>query len=403
MMRYNQYDVVIITQTFFPDLNGTAKVMTDLALYLVKMGKKVVVLTANRSYESPEREYAEFEQHDSVDIVRARVPKLNKNKAVEKVLLYHSFSSRVKGILQRLEYKVAVSVLPPFFVAYSALRVSKEKGARFIFLVHDLHPDTLVRRHQLSARNPIVRLLKHQNQHIFDNADRLVFLGRDQVEYVERNYKVSARKVAVITNWGEKVLETPTCTEKNDFKILYSGNLGEASINLFNFLSIMKDLNETDSGIKLKIIGEGRKKKEYIEYIQRNKLKNVEIRSFLPDEEYKRELATSDALLVTLREESKGMSVPSKVYTYLGCGKPIISLVPIGSEIDLSINEDGYGINLNRLTREQTIENILKLKNDRSFYDKFCRNAETTFGKKYEKSIVLAKYLEMIDELEEDI
>ena len=45
------------------------------------------------------------------------------------------------------------------------------------------------------------------------------------------------------------------------------------------------------------------------------------------------------------------MSVPSKVYYYLSAGKPIIGILPVESEIDISIKEDNYGINLNRICK----------------------------------------------------
>ena len=404
-MHYNEneYDLVLFTQTFYPDVDATAKLMTDLAEFLVEKGEKVLIVTPNRSYEVPENKYPEFEIINGISVKRVKVPKLNKNNALQKILLYYLFSIKAKKTLKKTNYKVAMAILPPFFVAYNTLRVSKKKGNKFIFLLHDLHPDTLVRRKQVSPKNPVVKLLKKQNEYVFQNADKVIFLGRDQIEYVKENYNIQNEKIEYIPNWGRKSLKSPSNKNINTFKILYAGNLGESSKNMFDFLEIMKELQENKMDeFKLTILGEGRNKEKYLDYINKNGLYNVELKSFLPEDEYEEELRNSNLFLVTLREESKGMSVPSKVYYYLSAGKPIIGILPVESEIDISIKEDNYGVNLNRICKNERIDTLLKLKNDHTYYSQLSENAKKAFEKKYEKNVVLEKYYKIITELEAD-
>lgn len=402
-MRYEEeYDLVLFPQTFYPDADATAKLMTDLAEFMVKKGKKVLIVTPNRSYERPNIKYPEFEIIENIHVHRIKIPKLNKNNSLQKVLLYYFFSTKAKKTLKKLNYKVAMAILPPFFVAYNTLKVTKKKGKKFIFLLHDLHPDTLVRRKQVSPNNPLVILLKKHNKYIFQNSDKTIFLGRDQIEYVKESYGISNDKIEFIPNWAR---ENKTCSIKNtnikDFKILYAGNLGESSVNLMEFLKIMKQIEKKDKNIKLTILGNGRKKDLYINYIKENNLKNVEIKSFLPEDEYIEELNKSDAFLVTLREESKGMSVPSKTYYYLSAGKPIIGMLPENSEIDISIKEDNYGFNLNNLSDKEKEDKILELKNNINYYNELKKNSLNSFNSKYKKEIVLEKYYQLIKELEE--
>jgi len=117
-MHYvEEYDVVLFPQTFYPDVDETAKLMTNLAEFLVKKGKKVMVVTPNRSYERPNIKYPEFEIIEDIHVNRIKVPKLNKNNALQKILLYYLFSTKAKRTLKKLNYKIALAILPPFFVS----------------------------------------------------------------------------------------------------------------------------------------------------------------------------------------------------------------------------------------------------------------------------------------------
>jgi len=91
------------------------------------------------------------------------------------------------------------------------------------------------------------------------------------------------------------------------------------------------------------------------------------------------------------------MSVPSKTYYYLSGGKPILADIPIGSEIDIALKEDGCGINLRDCEKEVAIEKLLCLKNDKKFYDELCENARKAFERKYSKDVTLEKYLGVIE------
>lgn len=409
-MHYNEneYDLVLFTQTFYPDVDATAKLMTDLAEFLVGKGKKVLIVTPNRSYEVPENKYPEFENINGINVKRVKVPKLNKNNALQKILLYYLFSIKAKKTLKKTNYKVAMAILPPFFVAYNTLRVSKKKGNKFIFLLHDLHPDTLVRRKQVSPKNPVVKLLKKQNEYIFRNADKVIFVGRDQIEYVKKNYNIQNEKIEYIPNWSrdlkEDFIKKDAIKEKYyrpGFNILYAGNIGDAQVeSLKNIFNLMNDKKVKENNIYLIMVGHGRKKDYLVDFAKENNIENIIFFDYVYDfSEYQNLIYYADCCLVPLREESKGMSVPSKTYYYLSGGKPILADVPIGSEIDIALKEDNCGINLKDCKREAAIEKLLYLKNDKKFYDELCKNARKAFEKKYSKDVALEKYLSVIENL----
>lgn len=406
-MHYvEEYDVVLFPQTFYPDVDATAKLMTDLAEFLVKKGKKVMVVTPNRSYERPNIKYPEFEIIEDIHVNRIKVPKLNKNNALQKLLLYYLFSTKAKRTLKKLNYKIALAILPPFFVAYKTLKVTKKKEKKFIFLLHDLHPDALVRRKQASPNNPLVILLKKHNNYIFKNSDKTIFVGRDQIEYVKENYGINNEKIEFIPNWArdlkENFIKKDSIKEKyykSGFNILYAGNMGESQVkSLEKVIKLMKNERLFANSVNLILVGHGRRK-DYLLNIAKD-AGNVYFFDYVYDfADYQNLIYFADGYLVTMINEDKGMSVPSKTYYYLSGGKPILADVPVDSEVDILLRENKVGINLNNLEEEEAIENILMLKNNKEYYQELSKNARKAFEDKYSKEVALESYLRVVETL----
>ncbi len=406
-MHYvEEYDVVLFPQTFYPDVDATAKLMTDLAEFLVKKGKKVMVVTPNRSYERPNIKYPEFEIIEAIHVNRIKVPKLNKNNALQKILLYYLFSTKAKRTLKKLNYKIALAILPPFFVAYKTLKVTKKKEKKFIFLLHDLHPDALVRRKQASPNNPLVILLKKHNNYIFRKLDKTIFVGRDQIEYVKENYGISNEKIEFIPNWArdlrENFIKKDSIKEKyykSGFNILYAGNMGESQVkSLEKVIKLMKNERLFANSVNLILVGHGRRK-DYLLNIAKD-AGNVYFFDYVYDfADYQNLIYFADGYLVTMINEDKGMSVPSKTYYYLSGGKPILADVPVDSEVDILLRENKVGINLNNLEEEEAIENILMLKNNKEYYEELSKNARKAFEDKYSKEVALESYLRVVETL----
>jgi glycosyltransferase involved in cell wall biosynthesis len=406
-MHYEEeYDLVLFPQTFYPDVDATAKLMTDLAEFLVKKGKKVLIVTPNRSFERPNLRYPEFEIIDDIHVHRIKVPKLDKNNALQKILLFYLFSTKAKRFLKKLNYKVAMAILPPFFVAYKTLKVAKKKGKKFIFLLHDLYPDSLVKWKRVSPNNPLVILLKKHNNYIFRNSDKTIFVGRDQIEYVKENYGVSNEKTEFIPNWAkdlkESFIKNDSIKEKYykpGFNVLYAGNIGEAQVkSLEKVIKLMKNEKLVANSINLILVGQGRRKDYLINMAKETS--NVYFFDYVYDfSDYQNLIYFSDCCLVSMRDESKGMSVPSKTYYYLSGGKPILADVPVDSEVDILLRESNVGINLNKLNEEEAIENILMLKNNKEYYQELSKNARKAFEDKYSKEVALESYLRVVETL----
>lgn len=189
-----------------------------------------------------------------------------------------------------------------------------------------------------------------------NKADKVVVVGRDMKEtLVKRNKKFDIKKCEVINNWiNEKEIYpldkdnafVKSFIEKNGlenkFIIMYSGNIG-LYYDLENIIKIVPYFNKYPD-ICFAFVGEGAKKKEIIEWCNRNNVTNVKFIPYQPKEEIIYSLNAADVHLVTNAKGIKGVSVPSKIYGVMAVGKPVLGILEKGSEARILIENSNCGI-----------------------------------------------------------
>jgi glycosyltransferase involved in cell wall biosynthesis len=108
---------------------------------------------------------------------------------------------------------------------------------------------------------------------------------------------------------------------------VFAGNLGAAQ-SLTTLLSAA-ELTRERGDIKWIVFGDGRERKWLEAEIERRGLgANLVLMGSRPAPEMPRYFAVADVLLVTLRKSPIfALTIPSKVQSYLACGRPIIAAV----------------------------------------------------------------------------
>ena len=106
------------------------------------------------------------------------------------------------------------------------------------------------------------------------------------------------------------------------FVVLFSGNLG--LVNEFTtVLEAAKALRER-TDIVFVFIGAGAKAAEVRKFALLHGLANIRMLPYQPRESLRHCLASGDALLITLADGLAGLSVPSKTYSSLAAGRPLL-------------------------------------------------------------------------------
>lgn len=249
--------------------------------------------------------------------------------------------------------------------------------------------------HTLRERNPICRIMNHINKCVYRRADRIVVLSDDMKNYIEHHRNVMSDKISVIPNWftdhgiQQRDLEKNCFAQecKGKFVVSYFGNMGTMQ-DMDTIISAIRELKEEP--VCFLFAGHGNKMDYLKEIVQKEALGNVSVHGFLHGQDFLDALAISDCAMVTLERGAIGLCVPSKTYSYMMQGIPLLAVM---DECDIVHDlENGAGAwvrngESNRLA--QTIHNLRLNPEKLSAMSKICRK---TYLQKYTTDVCTKKY-----------
>jgi len=219
----------------------------------------------------------------------------------------------------------------------------------FVYNVQDIYPDIAIRLGILRNKRliDVFRFLEH---FVYSKATALSVIS-DGFKANLLSKGVPDKKVHVIPNFADTDFIRPLPRHNrfskaqgldDHFVVLFAGNLGlsQGLELVLEAAGLLKDFPE----ICFLMVGNGAAKMALLDLVQRMNLKNVNFLPFLPYQDIPEMYASSDVCLVPLKRGITKESVPSKVYSILAAGRPIIASVDEGSDTWRLIREAGCGI-----------------------------------------------------------
>jgi colanic acid biosynthesis glycosyl transferase WcaI len=125
---------------------------------------------------------------------------------------------------------------------------------------------------------------------------------------------------------------------------MYAGTISISSSRALERALEAAALLAGDREIVFAVVGEGLKKDPLVAKAAALGLANVVFLPFVPYPELPALLASSDVLLVPLDRDKSDLSVPSKLYTFMAAGRPILGLVCPDSEVAALLSENDCGV-----------------------------------------------------------
>jgi colanic acid biosynthesis glycosyl transferase WcaI len=215
-----------------------------------------------------------------------------------------------------------------------------------VFNIQDVFPDAAVETGAITNRH-VIRAASWLERASYRAADAVTVLSADLRANVTA--KLPARRastVHTIPNFVDTTRIAPAdrMTPYRDELgigaepvLLYAGNLGfSQSVELL--LEAARRLPH----ITVLVNGEGVARKAL--EAQAAELPNVRFASYVPEERLGELLATGDVHAVPLRRGLAKVSVPSKTYSILAAGRPVVAAIDAGTEIPRLLAESGGGI-----------------------------------------------------------
>ena len=329
--------VLIISQYFWPENFR----INDLAQGLSQRGHEVTVLTGLPNY--PEGRifpgYSFFgkrrENYGGVTIVR--VPMLPRGKGGGLGLLLNYLSFALSACLLAPfrcagKYDVIFVYEPsPITVGLPALLLKKIKKTPIVFWVQDLWPESLSATGAIRARW-ILKLVEKLVRIIYRGCDLILVQSRAFISSVEM-LGGARERVRYFPNSAEQLYKPVALLEDapgqvalpQGFRVMFAGNIGAAQD--FGMILAAAEKLRPYTDIQWLILGDGRMLPWVKEQIEMRGLGGaVHLLGQHPVESMPGYFALADAMLVTLRREPVfALTIPSKIQSYLACGKPIIA------------------------------------------------------------------------------
>jgi len=327
--------ILILTQYFWPE---NFKI-NDIALGLEEKGHKVEILTCKPNYPSGVffREYTFFNKKvefwNNIKIHRSSVIPRGRGKGLQLFLNYISFalfaSIRVLFIRSKFD-KIIVFEPSPITVGIPAIFAKYKFKAPIYFWVQDLWPASLNAGGGVNNKI-IIKLFDWITRIIYHHSTKILVQSKAFIPYI-LNQKIDFKKLEYYPNTTEIFYQFKQPNQQllsslpNGFKIIFAGTIGEAQ-SFDTLLYTAKILKEENKLVYWLILGEGRMK-NYV----KNKITELGLEdNFLllgsySSDEMPDYFSCADVLIVSLKKDPiLALTIPSKVQSYMACGKPIIA------------------------------------------------------------------------------
>lgn len=348
--------IAVLTPHFEPDTAPTGAVVTRIVHELAERGHHIEVYTSLPWYREHkiepgfEGKLVRRESTSWGEIVRLHpFPTEDKRNIPRRALAFAGFSALAGVVASRGEpLDIVLAVSPPLTLGVDGWAIAKARKARFVFNIQDVYPDVAVELGVL--RNPKLIAAAHRLERFcYRKADAVTVLSDDLKANLVRKVPETPDKIHVIPNFVDTEWIRPGDPD-NGYRaeygltgktvVMYAGNVG-----LSQSLDLVIDAAATmthERDLVFVINGMGAARDDL--QARASGLDNVVFVDTQPYERLPEVLAAGDIHLVPLKKGLAASSVPSKTYSILSAGRPLIASVDRGTEIAKLAERSGAGI-----------------------------------------------------------
>ena len=324
--------LLILSQYFWPENFRINDVVEGLA----SRGHAVTVYTGLPNY--PVGRFFDgygllgpfTEKHNGADVRRVPLVPRGDGGRTRLALNYlsHAFMATLLAPLRaRGEFDAILVYEPsPMTIGIPARALRALTGAPLVFWVQDLWPESLSATG--AVRSPaLLALVDRLIKWIYRGCDRVLVQSEAFIPSIEA-HGVPRERIRYLPNSAEafykKMTPEPESELPPGFRVMYAGNIGAAQ----DFATILAAAERLrgETHIQWIVLGEGRMREWVKSEVQKRALSNVHLLGQRPPQSMPRYFAHADVLLATLaRQPIFAYTIPSKIQSYLACGRPVIA------------------------------------------------------------------------------
>ena len=392
--------ILLFNEYYPPDTSATAKIAALVARTLSER-HRVTVVAGRPSYDPDEHyPYALLRRDVRNNLIVERVGSTDypRHRMPRRVSNYLSYLALAIPRTLSLRADLIVGMTDPPVAGIAAALVSRLTGCPFVYNIRDLYPDMAIGG-DLVRRNGWVRHWERLHRWALLRAARVIVLGDDMRERILAK-GIDPEKIVVIRDGvaplsGAPAPDNPVTRQIRcgfSFVVLHAGNLGFYGA-WDNMVKAAEILRNEDIGFVF--VGDGANRSR-LEEAARD-LANVRILPFRPASEIPYVMDAGDVHVVTVKRGLEGVVVPSKLYSILATGRPVLVVAPPRTDAARIVQEFGCGLVADPDDPASIAGAIRELRHWPGRLAEMGKRARTCAGR-YTQTAELARFLEVVEQ-----
>jgi colanic acid biosynthesis glycosyl transferase WcaI len=350
--------ILFLTENFPPETNAAATRVYERALYWVKDGHLVTIITSapnfpqGKLYAGWKNKWYQTEIHEGIRVVRIKTYITANRGTTRRMLDFVSFmiTAFFAGLFEKRPDVIAATS-PQFFTAVCGWALGSVRRIPFVFELGDLWPASII---AVGAMHPnfYLQLMEKLELFLYHRSASVAALTHAfKKNLIKRG--IPANKISVVINGVDLWRYAPQSRDvnlakawglENKFVFGYVGTHGMAH-GLSNILNAAELLKHRDD-IRFLFVGDGAERTALIAHAKKLQLNNIVFLPPQPKEMMPKVWSLCNVALVHLKNTPAFAEViPSKMFEAMGMGLPILMALPSGEATEI-LEQDGAGITI---------------------------------------------------------
>jgi glycosyltransferase involved in cell wall biosynthesis len=338
--------ILLLNQYYPPDTSATANMAVQIAEKLAQR-HRVTVVAGRPSYDPDEYYPYSLQRKDvrnNVTVERVGSTAYPRHQMRRRVSNYLSYLALAVPRALAIRPDIVLAMTDPPVAGIAGAFVARMSSRPFVYNIRDLYPDMAVGGEIVNSGFWVDRWEK-MHRRALRQAARVVVLGDDMRDRII-DKGVAPERVVVVRDGSSFPSSLP---ERSDpvvqkirsgfsFVAIHAGNLGfyGAWNTLLKAAEILRNEN-----IGLVFVGDGANRATLEASAQSSP--NVRFLPFFPVEQVPHVMMAGDVHIVTVRRGLEGVVVPSKLYSILASGRPVLAIAPATTDAARIVTETGCG------------------------------------------------------------
>ena len=366
-------NILIIADSYPPEIRSAAQLMKDLADGLNQRGHQVWVATSYPRYNltaATETSWPTIKNENGIKVIRIKtLPHHKVNfliRGIAQILMPSIFFREIKkNIKDKIEVVIVHS--PPLPLTRAAFQLKKYFGAKFILNLHDFFPQNAIDLGILKNKI-IIKFFEKMEKNAYLGADAIVVPSKSHKKYLIEKKGVVESKISVVYHWLDlepflKAQRTHKFRKlynlEDKFIFLFAGVIGPSQ-GLELIVKVAEKLKNNPEIVFL-LVGDGSAKKDLMKMAEDLQLKNVIFQPFVSLEEYPELVKDCDVGIISLTAKNTTPTVPAKLTGYLAAGLPVVAFLHAQSDGGEIIQEAQCGYVVRAGDLDQALKIIQKI------------------------------------------